>query len=616
MELSKKLAELKPTMLNCNAFSIYDYPECYTITELLCEFFKAINGCIEICNKTIDLAEWLVNEGLEIEVAKKLDLWLQDGTLQSIINEKIFNELNDKVDTNKNSIDTLNTEFTNYKQEVTEKFTDTNNKIGLIKQNLDSVYVFSDDYPTLQQAHDAVVAKGGGTLIINKDYELIVSFMWDCSKVIIDGKGHYLKAIKTGVNLVNVVSSENKGKPYYQSQISFSNLRLIGNKIDVGFWLSIDDADMALSHITIRNCSIENTNIAINLHNSAYLIKFIDCDIYNNKEIFRISSNSIDSGENIQFRGCAIYNNTGGFNVKNGNCDIFLNNCSIDYNEVGSIFDIDNAKVYLNSCHLEHNAKGIFTTTVPFVVKGDAGQLFIDNSLIMFSNPSETTMANIFYTTGGNSCISVSNTFMFGCMTTSGYLCGGNGNLHLNNVKVNIVPMCSLAIHPSVTTSAIGSMESDKLVDIWITEDTTTINGIQTSGQNGNITVDTSVSLKFGRSIKIQKIGGGGSPFSVRTIFPIDKQSINNVRIALKKLSGSGTVYIDFGYCVSQNGIDYTVSKGTETKVYGENVTEWETIEKTMMTSPLWATHGYINIATGGANAIQLNIGEIVSNSI
>lgn len=610
MELSKKLAELRPQLLNCNAFSIYDYPSTYSITELLCEFFKAINGCIEICNKTIDLTEWLVNEGLSIEVAKKLDSWLQDGTIQEILNEKIFKELNDKVNTNKDSIDTLNTEFTNYK-------TTTDNKIELIKQNLDSVYVFSDDYPSLQQAHDEVVKRGGGTLIINKDYTLDSSFIWDCSKVSIMGNNKKLISsdIAKGY-IIECISSETLGKPYYQSTIFMNGLKIIGNKITKGIYFYMNNPDKAVSHITIKNCSFENTNGGFSFARSAYLIKFIDCDIFNNNEIFYLGSGAIDTGENIQFRGCAIYNNTGGCRIQNGNADIFFNNCSIDYNEVGSIFDIDNAKVYLNSCHLEHNAKDIFTTTVPFVVKGDAGQLFIDNSLIMFSNPSETTMANIFYTTGGNSCISISNTFMFGCKTTSGFLCGGNGNLHLDNVKVNIVPECSLSIHPSVTTSAIGSMEGDKLVDIWITEDTAEINGIQTTGSNGSISVDTSVSYKFGKSIKIQKVGGGGSPFSVRTVFPIDKQSVNNVKLRLKKLVGSGTVYIDFGYCVPQNGVDYTTSKGTETKVYTESQTDWELIEKTMMTSPLWATHGYINIATGNASGIQLNIGEIVSNSI
>lgn len=104
MELSKKIESLKPSMLNCNVFSVYDYPSSYTITELLCEFFKAINACIELCNKTIDLTEWLVNEGLEKEVAEKLDSWLKDGTLQDIINEKIFKELNEKLnETSKNS---------------------------------------------------------------------------------------------------------------------------------------------------------------------------------------------------------------------------------------------------------------------------------------------------------------------------------------------------------------------------------------------------------------------------------------------------------------------------------------------------------------------------------
>lgn len=597
MDLQTKLESLKPSQLKCNFFSVYDY-DGYTIQELLCQFFTAINGCIDISNKTIDLATWLVNEGLEQEVAKKLDLWVTDGTLEQIINHEIFEDLNTKVNTNTGGLNALRSEF------------------DVVKNNINSVCVYSDDYPSLQQAHNAVVAKGGGTLIINKDYILNDSFSWDCSKVNIDGNSHIIKCVTSkNTSVVSVMSSENSGYPYHQSHITFRNVQLKGdNKNVCGFYFN-STPQKALSHITISNCSIEDTR-GIFIENSTYLLKFVDCDIFNNNRILGISGTVEDSGENIQFRGCAIYNNTGGFSVKNGNADIFLTNCSIDYNEVGSIFDIENAKVYLNSCHIEHNAKGIFNTTVPFVVKGNAGQLFIDNSLIMFSNPSETTMANIFYTTGGNSCISVSNTFMFGCMTTSGYLCGGNGNLYLDNVKVNIVPMCSLAIHPSITSSAIGSMESDKLVDIWITEDTTTINGIQTSGQNGNISVDTSISLKYGRSIKIQKIGGGGSPFSVRTIFPIDKQSINNVRIALKKVTGSGTVYIDFGYCVSQNGVDYTVSKGTETKVYGEGVTDWETIEKTMFTSPMWATHGYINIATGGANAIQLNIGEIVSNSI
>lgn len=92
----KSIEQLKKKDLNCNIFSVYDY-DGLTITELLCQFFTKINECIDISNETIDLAKWLVNEGLEIEVAKKLVMWLEDGTLENIINVNLFKTLNEKI---------------------------------------------------------------------------------------------------------------------------------------------------------------------------------------------------------------------------------------------------------------------------------------------------------------------------------------------------------------------------------------------------------------------------------------------------------------------------------------------------------------------------------------
>ena len=94
----KIIEQLKKKDLNCNIFSVYDY-DGLTITELLCQFFNKINECIDTSNETIDLAKWLVNEGLEIEVAKKLVVWLEDGTLENIINVNLFNSLNEKFNT-------------------------------------------------------------------------------------------------------------------------------------------------------------------------------------------------------------------------------------------------------------------------------------------------------------------------------------------------------------------------------------------------------------------------------------------------------------------------------------------------------------------------------------
>ena len=96
MDLNKKLEELKPYQLNCNVFDVYSYNG-LSMQDLLCQFFTKINECINVSNETIDLAKWLVNEGLEIEVVKKLMLWLEDGTLENIINVNIFNTLNEKI---------------------------------------------------------------------------------------------------------------------------------------------------------------------------------------------------------------------------------------------------------------------------------------------------------------------------------------------------------------------------------------------------------------------------------------------------------------------------------------------------------------------------------------
>lgn len=113
--------KLSPINLNCSIFSVYDY-DSLSLTELLCKFFEKINEIIEDCNEVIDLVEWLVNKGLKEEVAKQLNQWLLDGTLANIINDTIFKELNDKLNsnvektnTNLEKINALTTKFNNLK---------------------------------------------------------------------------------------------------------------------------------------------------------------------------------------------------------------------------------------------------------------------------------------------------------------------------------------------------------------------------------------------------------------------------------------------------------------------------------------------------------------------
>lgn len=89
--------------LNCNVFSAYDF-QGLSMQELLCEFFTKINECIDVGNESLNILEWLKDIGLPTEVIKQLEVWLSDGTLEGVINEGIFTNLNDKINNVKSRI--------------------------------------------------------------------------------------------------------------------------------------------------------------------------------------------------------------------------------------------------------------------------------------------------------------------------------------------------------------------------------------------------------------------------------------------------------------------------------------------------------------------------------
>ena len=83
------LNEIKSCDLKCNTFDVYDY-DGLSMQELLCQFFTRLNEVITTTNEVKNLVDYLVGEGLKLEVAEKLNTWLLDGTLAGIINETLF----------------------------------------------------------------------------------------------------------------------------------------------------------------------------------------------------------------------------------------------------------------------------------------------------------------------------------------------------------------------------------------------------------------------------------------------------------------------------------------------------------------------------------------------
>lgn len=95
---------------------VYDFSE-MTNEELRCKFFQKLQECIDLCNNAAEIMDWVKNVGVENEVNELLNTWLEDGTLEGLIDLNILNQLKaellEKVEENKNEIIAINKEMEN-----------------------------------------------------------------------------------------------------------------------------------------------------------------------------------------------------------------------------------------------------------------------------------------------------------------------------------------------------------------------------------------------------------------------------------------------------------------------------------------------------------------------
>ena len=78
--------------------SVYDFND-FTLNELICKLAQKMDEVISQSNESFNYLDWLKGQGLSDEVINILSAWKEDGTLDTLINQTIFNELNTKVDT-------------------------------------------------------------------------------------------------------------------------------------------------------------------------------------------------------------------------------------------------------------------------------------------------------------------------------------------------------------------------------------------------------------------------------------------------------------------------------------------------------------------------------------
>lgn len=75
---------------------VYNFSD-MTNEELRCKFFQKLQECIDLCNNSSDILEWIKSEGLENKVNELMELWKDDGTLEEIINNYILITLKNEI---------------------------------------------------------------------------------------------------------------------------------------------------------------------------------------------------------------------------------------------------------------------------------------------------------------------------------------------------------------------------------------------------------------------------------------------------------------------------------------------------------------------------------------
>lgn len=120
---------IKDLDLNCNIFKVADYKG-YTELEILNIFFTKINELIESQNKVINIADYLVNNGLKQEVANRIEIMLKDGTLIDVIGEELLSSINAKVSTLQEEINNINLKIDGIEDNCNTNISTLENKIN------------------------------------------------------------------------------------------------------------------------------------------------------------------------------------------------------------------------------------------------------------------------------------------------------------------------------------------------------------------------------------------------------------------------------------------------------------------------------------------------------
>ena len=230
--------------------SVYHFDD-YTLNELICKLAQKMDEVITQSNESFNFLDWLKGEGLTNEVINLLLAWKEDGTLETIINENIFNKLKNRLD----KIEIKNNKFiTPHEFKIDTDLDDTDslqkainycieNKVTLkadkdlylISKTLNIREIINIDFEnaTIKAISDLesmlklnVTIRPNGVHVLGTEYGCISNITFDCN------------------NMCNKCIYIEEGRKYLLDKIKIYNMNGIGIDIRSGYEIMSKNIDM------------------------------------------------------------------------------------------------------------------------------------------------------------------------------------------------------------------------------------------------------------------------------------------------------------------------------------------------------------------------------------
>lgn len=254
---------------------VYDFCD-MTDEELRCKFFQKLQECIDLCNNTSDIVEWLKNEGVENEVNELLSQWEQDGTLSKLINIDLFNNLKTELTNEINKTNEQMVANTNYTKHILKSKNNTpsliNSTLNKITNNANSVINFNSVNGVIEleagiyevdtiimRSNITIKGQGIGKTIIKPSFSNVDKYIFDVSET------------DTNNRLVNFELKDLSimPSPHYQYAIEDERDRYLASGINLKYCSSCRLTNIAISgfkgtainQIENYDCNMDNVQI-------------------------------------------------------------------------------------------------------------------------------------------------------------------------------------------------------------------------------------------------------------------------------------------------------------------------------------------------------------------